>query len=195
MKPHQNNEPKKFPLLLILFVCVVAAVCAYVFLPHPSIKLQPPKLLTNTNTYRVLKTYDGDTIEVDMDGKPEKVRLIGVDTPETHDPRKAVQCYGLAASEFTKKLLTNKSVRLESDQLSTNRDRYDRLLRYVYVDSTLVNAELIKQGYGFAYTGFPFTKSKDFVDLQKQAEAQKYGLWGSCQVNTKENGQKQTNDN
>lgn len=132
--------------------------------------------------YKVVQTEDGDTITVDMLGKQERVRFIGVDTPETHDPRKTVQCFGRAASEFTKQLIGNQSVRLESDPLSTNRDRYDRLLRYVYLpDGRLVQAEIIKNGYGFAYVSFPFTKSDEFLAYQTEARQAERGLWSSCE--------------
>jgi len=83
--------------------------------------------------YTVTRFVDGDTIAVDMNGKTEKVRFIGVDTPETHKPNTPVQCYGPAASAFTKNFIGKNKVRLDSDPLSTNRDRYDRLLRYVYL--------------------------------------------------------------
>lgn len=131
--------------------------------------------------YKVTKFDDGDTIAVNMNGKSETIRFIGVDTPETHDPRKNVQCYGQAAASFTKNLIGNQPVRLEADPLGTNRDRYSRLLRYVYLpDGTLVNAELIKQGYGFAYLGFPFTKSAEFAAYQQAAQTNKAGLWNIC---------------
>lgn len=140
--------------------------------------------------YAVTKFSDGDTITVDMNGTQESVRLIGVDTPETHDPRKSVQCYGQAASDFTKKLIGQNRVRLEADPTNTNRDRYDRLLRYVYLpDGTLVNAEIIKQGYGFAYTYFPFTKLEEFKAYQATAEKEGQGLWTQCSVTTQDNGQ------
>lgn len=145
--------------------------------------------------YTILKFDDGDTIQVDMNGKPEKIRFIGVDTPETHDPRKAVQCYGQAASEFTKQLIGNNQVRLEADPLNTNRDRYDRLLRYVYLpNGTLVNAEIIKQGYGFAYTGFPFSKIEEFKAYQQQARDSNAGLWNNCQPTQNEYGGFTSND-
>lgn len=132
-------------------------------------------------TYQVLNVEDGDTITVDMNGRAEQIRLIGVDTPETRDPRKPVQCFGKAASDFNKNLIGNNTVRLESDPLSNNRDRYNRLLRYVYLpDGRLVQAEIIRQGYGFAYTGFPFTKSDKFVTYQKEAREHNRGLWSSC---------------
>ncbi len=132
--------------------------------------------------YHVSTFYDGDTVAVNMNGRNEKIRLIGVDTPETHDPRKAVQCFGMAAAAFTKQLIGTSNVRLESDALSSNRDRYDRLLRYVYLpDGRLVNLEIINQGYGFAYTGFPFTKSDEFVAAQTSARQAGRGLWHDCQ--------------
>ncbi len=132
-------------------------------------------------SYVVTEFIDGDTIAVNMNGKQEKIRMIGVDTPETHDPRKAVECFGQAAAAYTKQLIGNGPVRLEADPLSTNRDRYDRLLRYVYTNNgDLVEAEIIKNGYGFAYLGFPFTKSDEFRRDEEQARSQNKGLWSGC---------------
>lgn len=143
--------------------------------------------------YSVTTFTDGDTISVNMNGVEEKVRMIGVDTPETKDPRKEVQCYGKAASAFTKTIIGDNKVRLEADPTNTNRDRYNRLLRYVYLpDGTLVNAEIIKQGYGFAYTYFPFEKLDEFRGYQKQAEENRAGLWGECAIETLDNGQIRT---
>jgi micrococcal nuclease len=131
--------------------------------------------------YTVVRVDDGDTIVVDMAGTEEKIRFIGLDTPETQDPRKPVQCYGQAASAQAKSLIGNGPVRLESDPLSSNRDRYNRLLRYVYLsDGQLVNLAMIEQGYGFAYLSFPFTKSDEFAAAQTTAREQNRGLWSSC---------------
>lgn len=139
--------------------------------------------------YKVLKVFDGDTIAVDMNGKEEKVRMIGIDTPETHDPRKAVECFGHAASDFTTSLIGISNVRLEADPTNQNRDRYDRLLRYVYLpDGRLVNLEIIASGYGFAYTSFPFTKIQLFREAEKQAREMNRGLWSSCPVNIDSKG-------
>jgi len=133
--------------------------------------------------YRVVKFDDGDTIAVDMQGKTETIRFIGVDTPETHDPRKPVQCYGKAASAFTKQAIGSGRVRLEADPKSGNRDRYDRLLRFVYLpDGTLLNYELVKEGYGFAITGFPHTKMDTFVNAETEAKSRSRGLWGNCRT-------------
>jgi micrococcal nuclease len=144
--------------------------------------------------YRVTSFTDGDTINVDMDGTTEKVRFIGVDTPETHDPRKTVQCFGQAAAAFTGDFIGANQVRLERDPQTTNRDRYNRLLRYVYLpNGQLVNGEIIKQGYGFAYVYFPFTKMEEFKGYQAAAEKQGAGLWGKCPTQTDSFGQSHTN--
>lgn len=146
--------------------------------------VEPPPQVAGTITpgyYRVASFEDGDTITVDMNGKEERIRMIGVDTPETQDPRKPVQCFGQAASEFTKQLIGDNPVRLEADSLSDNRDRYSRLLRHVYLpDGRLVQAEIIKHGFGFAYTSFPFTKSIEFKAYEIEARTKNRGLWGSC---------------
>jgi len=132
--------------------------------------------------YKIASFEDGDTIVVDMNGTLERIRFIGVDTPETKDPRKPIQCYGKTASSFTSQAIGNNRVRLVSDPENTNRDRYGRLLRYVYLpDGTFLNAELIKNGYGFAYTGFPFSKLEEFKAHQITALEDKRGLWNQCQ--------------
>lgn len=178
-------------VLVGLLVALVSAVVAH-FGPIGSTdtaKISPP------GYYKVSKFIDGDTLQVDMSGVHESIRFIGVDTPETHDPRKAVQCFGQAAANFTIQLIGQQAIRLEADPLNTNRDRYNRLLRYVYLpDGTLVNAELIKQGYGFAYTSFPFSKSDEFRKLQTEARQQGKGLWSGCQPTKNKYGGYTSND-
>lgn len=144
--------------------------------------------------YKVVRFSDGDTITVDMNGTDETIRMIGVDTPETHDPDTPVQCYGAAASAYTKELIGDQRVRLEADPTNQNRDRYDRLLRYVYLaDGRLVQAEIIKNGYGFSYTQFPFQKTDEFNSLEAEAKANNRGLWGNCTVTIEASGREQTN--
>jgi micrococcal nuclease len=127
--------------------------------------------------HKCARVVDGDTIVVLLDGKKEKVRLIGVDTPETVHPNKPVEHYGREATAFTKTMVEGKLVRLEYD--SQQRDRYGRLLAYVYLeDGTFLNKEIIRQGYGFAYTRFPFTFMEEFRACEKQAREKKVGLWG-----------------
>jgi micrococcal nuclease len=131
--------------------------------------------------YSINHFVDGDTIAVNMNGKVETIRFVGIDTPETHKPNTPVQCYGPAAAAFTKNTIGNNRVRLASDPLSTDRDRYDRLLRYVYLpDGTLVNEKLIQNGYAFYYPYFPFSKSTAFEADQQSAMAAHKGLWNNC---------------
>lgn len=140
-------------------------------------------LRTLPGYYYVTDVLDGDTIEVDMNGSRETVRLIGIDTPETHDPRKPVQCFGQAAAAQAQKLMGAKPVRLVADAQQNNRDKYNRLLRYVYLeDGRLVNAEMIELGYAFAYTVFPYERLEEFRELERKARAQNKGLWSGCEV-------------
>lgn len=145
--------------------------------------------------YSVKQFSDGDTIVVDMNGKAERVRFIGVDTPETHKPNAPVQCYGPAAAAFTKRTIGSQRVRLESDPLSTNRDRYDRLLRYVYLpDGTLMNERLIQEGYGFYYPYFPFSKSQQFAAAGEAAQTAHKGVWANCKPTQTDRGGWISND-
>jgi endonuclease YncB( thermonuclease family) len=145
--------------------------------------------------YSVNHFVDGDTIAINMNGSIETIRMIGIDTPETHKPNKPIQCYGPEAAAFTKKLIGGQSVRLKADSQDTNRDRYGRLLRYVYLpDGRIVESELIKSGYGFAYTLFPFEKKDEFTADMKAAQAAHKGLWTACQVHQETDGVYQTNN-
>ena len=136
-------------------------------------KLKPNKQLSRWRT--VVRVIDGDTIVLDGN---EKVRLIGVDTPETVHPQKPVERFGKEASAFTRRMIEGKKVRLEFDQ--TRKDRYGRTLAYVYLeDGTFLNEEIIKQGYGFAYTRFPFRYMERFRDRERRAREAGRGLWGS----------------
>jgi micrococcal nuclease len=139
-------------------------------------------------TATVLHAVDGVTLSIQISGRTDKVRLIGVDTPETVDPRKPVQFFGKEASAFTHKMADGTTVRLEFDQASAatnHRDKYGRLLAYVFLpDGTLLNAELIRQGYGHAYTRFPFAKMEEFRALEREAREAGRGLWAGGELAT-----------
>lgn len=129
-------------------------------------------------TFKVTRVIDGDTIEIEGG---ERVRYIGIDTPETVDPRKPVQCFGIEASKKNKELVEGKIVRLEKD--ITDRDKYNRLLRYVYVDDVFINLELVKQGFAYSYSYPPDIKHQDeFLKAQQEAEKSKQGLWNACPI-------------
>ncbi len=140
--------------------------------------------------YTIAHYVDGDTIAVNMNGSVETIRFIGVDTPETHKPNTPVQCYGPQAAAHTKDVISKfGKVRLQADPLDTNRDRYGRLLRYIYLpDGTLLDEQIIKQGYGFAYLSFPFSMKQQFADDQVAAQAAKLGVWGTCQPTVNQYG-------
>lgn len=129
----------------------------------------------------VTKAVDGDTLEISTG---QKVRLIGIDTPETVDPRRPVGCFGKEASNETKSLLNGKEVVLEKDVSDT--DKYGRLLRYVYLplensQLVFVNDYLVREGFAKAYTYPPDVKFNErFMEAEKQARELNKGLWGKC---------------
>jgi micrococcal nuclease len=121
----------------------------------------------------VERVVDGDTIVVEGIGS---VRLIGVDTPETKHPRKPVQYFGREASAFTKKLVEGEQVRLTYDQ--NRRDKYGRTLAYVHLrDGRCLNEEIIRRGYGYALTRFPFRHLERYRQLEREAREARRGLW------------------
>ena len=123
----------------------------------------------------VTRVVDGDTIVLDGG---ERVRLIGVDTPETKHPQKPVQYFGREATAFTRRIAEGRAVRLEYDQRPN--DRYGRTLAYVFLaDGRLLNAEIIRHGYGFAYTKYPFRRMEEFRQLEREARQAGRGLWGA----------------
>ena len=167
--------------------------CPRITNPKPVPKIEPviaPKTdytTLNNVSAEVIRIVDGDTIEVKLpDGAIEKVRFIGIDTPETVDPRKPVECFGKEASAKMEGLVEDKTVRLERKE-NENRGNYGRLLRYVYVDNLFVNAEMIKQGYAYAYIKYPFDSKlmEEFTQYEKEAKEKELGLWSpeACAVN------------
>jgi micrococcal nuclease len=126
--------------------------------------------------FQITRVIDGDTLEITGG---EKVRYIGIDTPEIVDSRKPVQCFGKEASDKNKELVTGKTVRLERDTI--DRDRYNRLLRYVYVGDNFINLELVKQGFARSYFYPPDIKYQDqILQAEQEAKKTKIGLWSAC---------------
>ncbi len=168
-------------LASLILALILAGIAAY---NDPSVRASLVKAQPGMDV--VTHVNDGDTIIVrQQNGSEETVRLLGVDTPEVKDPRKPIQCFGEAASAHTKAVIpVGSSVRLAPDPDDTDRDKYGRLLRYVYLpDGTLYNAQLIKDGYGFAYTVFPISKLDEFKALEKEARTANRGLWAGCNIN------------
>ena len=156
-------------MLRLLRTSEVSAIAMPVLLAAVLPVLAPPA----AEAQRVERVVDGDTIVVEGVGR---VRLIGVDTPETVSPRRPVEFFGREASAFTKRLLEGRRVRLEYDRERT--DRYGRTLAYVHLaDGTFANAEIIRRGYGHAYTRFPFRYLDRFRRLEREARSAGRGLW------------------
>jgi micrococcal nuclease len=129
----------------------------------------------------VTRIVDGDTIHVSVAGRREKVRYIGVDTPESRRPGTPVQCFAKAATAYNARLLRGRRVRLRTDV--EERDRYGRLLAYVYrePDGLFVNAELVKRGFATVLTVPPnVVHAGELLRHQRAARRAGRGLWGSC---------------
>lgn len=145
----------------------------------PTSSSSSTRIVTNALVVRVV---DGDTIEVRIDGgsEIEKIRLLGINTPESVDPRRPVQCFGKEASKFAKQLMEGKRITLKEDVQADDRDKYGRLLRNILLeDGTDVNALLIKEGYAYAYVSFPLNKDRkaEMRRLEQEARTAKRGLW------------------
>src|SRR5690606_16357522 len=161
-----NNMPKWFLILL-----TIVTGFFLVFTEERLDTSPTPEQPTNTpqkQTANVVKVIDGDTIRVVVDGEEFPVRLIGIDSPETVDPNRPNQCFGVEASNYLKNLLLDKSVELEADVSTT--DRYGRLLRYVWLNGVLVNEQIVGEGYGYASAYPPDVKYQERLDnAQSQA--------------------------
>lgn len=176
---------KKQSFLIIIFV-VIPLIAFYYSSPDNLYS----NSINNNNLeydlkYKVVRAVDGDTIKVAiinngvLSSNIETIRLIGVDTPETVDPRKTVQCFGKEASNWTKNNLTDKIIELEIDNTQGDKDKYNRMLRYIILDNKNYNKELILNGYGYEYTynkSNPYKYQQEFKDAQKYARDNKLGL-------------------
>ena len=141
-------------------------------------KLPPPSLGNQERErVKVTRAIDGDTIELE-DGR--RVRYIGIDTPETVDPQKPVQCFGKEAYLENKKLVEGKEIEIEKDISET--DQYGRLLRYVWVEGIFVNEYLVREGFAHAVTFPPDVRYQElFLEAERKAREEGRGFWsGVC---------------
>lgn len=144
---------------------------------------------TKNGFVKIKRIVDGDTFELETG---EKVRPIGIDCPEKsdsqkldkdsknyHKDKKIIKELGKKAKNYTVNLLTNQYVKLVSDSTNSDKDRYGRLLRYVYLEnSDFFNLKIILDGYAYAYLKYPFIYMKEFGQAQNEARENKRGLWG-----------------
>ena len=168
-----------FLLILMLFIINIKKSDDGIIVDEipPSIHVESIEQIPVT-LYTVTSVTDGDTIRINYNGTETPVRLIGVNTPETVDPRTTVECFGKEASDFLKSLLGGKSVSIEADPTQSDRDKYDRLLRYVYLDGEDVGHKIISSGYGYEYTyNIPYQKQSEYKTAQSEASSAGKGLW------------------
>ena len=162
---------------------VMSVICLFIYagvLSDSGIRLSSLRIresgteMEGSLSYRVIRSVDGDTIELEGG---QKVRYVGVNAPETVDPRRKVECFGKEASTFNASLVEGKMVRLERDVSGT--DKYGRLLRFVYLeDGTFVNEVLVREGYAYASAYAPdFTRKFFFAEAEKDARKNQRGLW------------------
>lgn len=140
---------------------------------------QPKQENNQSPLYSVVSVVDGDTVKLNIDGTTQTLRLIGMDTPETVDPRKPVQCFGKEASNKAKELLTGRSVRIETDASQGTLDKYGRTLAYIFRDDGLFyNKYMIEQGFAHEYTyNIPYKYQLEFKAAEKSARENQMGLW------------------
>lgn len=190
-----SSTPEKAQAMIkklsVLAVILFALASVYQAEESNLIDLDLPKTTPNIVGvyYRVTRVTDGDTIHIDMNGNDETIRLLGINTPETVDPRRPVECFGKEASDYMHDLLKGAIVKLEYDPSQSYRDAYDRILAYVYLeDGQMVNRKMIADGYAYEYTYMiPYKYQKEFRDLQRLAQASHRGLWSESTCNGSKN--------
>ena len=166
--------PRRIAVVRFATLLVLAALAAWQF--YFPADHGPPALPQPGATAFVERAVDGDTLLL---ADRTRLRLLGVDTPETKRPDWPVEAFGPEAHEFTREHVEKRHVRLEFDK--ERRDKYDRVLVYVYVDDWFLNEELIRAGLGRAITNHPYSESmkRRFRAAQKEAQRERRGIWGT----------------
>lgn len=169
------------PLLLALSACSLNALPGQAGAPPTALPSGYPALPEGLPRATVERVVDGDTVVVRVGGREERVRLIGINTPESVDPRRPVECFGAEASANAKLLLDGRTVLLEDDPSQDSRDSNGRMLRYVWLeDGRLANLEQVSQGFAAEYTYSTPYKYRDlFREAQRAARDAGRGLWAT----------------
>lgn len=161
----------------------------FLFFAHTLYSQTNSKDSIDYNHAKVTRVIDGDTFQLE---NGERVRLLGIDTPEKWPSKKmdtdaerskkdkeVIKKLGELASLYADSLLEGKFVRLVPDSTNSDRDKYKRLLRYAYLENgELFNLKIIQDGYAYAYTRFPIIYLEQFREAEKEARENKRGLWG-----------------
>lgn len=169
---------KRFVISVPVVLLVVLAVLSPPVSPH--VRTTSKRVDTSASVLSsVLRVVDGDTVDVEIALERVRVRLIGINTPETVDPRRPVECFGREASARMRAMLSGGAVRIETDPTQSRYDKYGRLLAYLYLpDGTSVNEQLIAEGYAYEYTyKVPYRFQSEFKAAEKSAREAGRGLW------------------
>jgi micrococcal nuclease len=159
----------------VVVLVLVAALAGTIGLAQETPGVSAPAAVT-----LVERVVDGDTVVIRLDGQQIKVRLIGVDAPESDDPRKPVERFAHESADFLRQLVEGKRGRLAYEPAGARVDKYGRTLAYFYLEpgSLFVNREIIAKGFGHAYTAYPFQYMADFRQAERTAREKRLGLWG-----------------
>lgn len=178
MRPSAGAIAAGAPLALLSMLAILACASSAEVTESKRVAATPaPYVRPGLTPAAVTQVIDGDTIRVEIEGQKYRVRYIGIDTPETVDPRSPVGCFGKEASERNRQLVEGQTIGLEKDVSET--DSFDRLLRYVWVEDMMVNTTLVREGYALASTYPPDVKyAEQFASLQALAREARSGLWG-----------------
>lgn len=174
---------------VVISICVLLLI-AVVWLDHkfglkPLLSAEQVKhkdiARYHNNNFRVVKVIDGDTLDIDIpDGKfnSTRIRLLGVDTPETKDDRFGIMYFGPEAAQFTKELIINENITVLLDKRSPTRDKYNRLIAYLKMsDGTILNEALLTKGFAYADLRFEHSFYEEYSQLETAARKNKIGLW------------------
>ncbi len=192
MSGHTSPEVLKTRNFYLIMGAIIVLIAALFDMKSTDIiNIGLPQTTPNTVGiyYQVSKITDGDTVHVIIEGKDETVRLLGINTPETVDPRRTVECFGKEASLRMKEIAQGKIVRLEYDDTQDLRDTYGRLLAYAYLeDGQMINRKMIAEGYAYEYTYLtPYKYQREFRESQYVAQSAKRGLWNENTCNGSKN--------
>lgn len=171
----------KYVWMVVVLVYLVVTGQIGAIIPQTTKPIPTESPVVVADEYRVLRVVDGDTLVVMGTDGEHKVRIIGINTPETVDPRRQVECFGKEASNYAKSLLVGKAVKLTADPTQTATDKYGRWLRYVEVDGVDVGRAMIAGGYAYEYTyDSDYQRAADYRLAARTARQNSAGLWGAC---------------
>jgi len=167
--------------ILIIFGVLIILVREYEWKEKIS---QTPEIWGQAELVRVV---DGDTVVVNLAGKEEKIRIIGINTPESVKPHSPVECFGKEAAEHITELLSQKKVlKIETDPTQDTRDRHGRLLAHIFIDEVNIAEHMISDGYAYEYTyRDPYIYQTQYKDVENQARRLEKGLWSPKTCNGK----------